>query len=101
MPLIKKALVILEKYDYILKVPSNGKYNEYLKEIQTLCEFKENITTHVARKTFINIMMTENNMKDFEVAQIVGHTSVKTTKKYYIQKDTLKKSILKSMENVK
>lgn len=101
VPLTKKALVILEKYNYNLKVPSNGKYNEYLKEIQTLCEFKENLTTHVARKTFINIMMTEYNMKDYEVAQIVGHTSVSTTKKYYIQKDTLKKSILKSMENVK
>lgn len=100
VPLLKKAVAILEKYEYNLNLPSNGKFNEYLKEIQTLCEFKENLTTHVARKTFINVMMGENKMSEDEVAKIVGHTSVKTTKKYYIQKETMKKSILKSMEGI-
>lgn len=83
LPLLSKAKVILEKYNYVLPVLTNQKYNAYLKEIQTICNISKKLTTHVARKTFINIMINVHNVPVESVALMVGHSSTKTTFEYY------------------
>lgn len=45
------ALEIARKYNYKLPVKSNQKTNEYLKEIQTLCDIDKKLTFHCARHT--------------------------------------------------
>ncbi|TAG01075.1 MAG: hypothetical protein EAZ44_08785 [Cytophagia bacterium] len=83
LPLLSKAKAILEKYNYVLPVLTNQKYNAYLKEIQTICNINKKLTTHVARKTFINIMINVHNVPVESVALMVGHSSTKTTFEYY------------------
>lgn len=100
VPLMKKAYDILEKYNFSLNLPTNQKYNEYLKEIQNICQIDKKLTTHVARKTFINVMISNYNIDLTDVAKMVGHTSVKTTQKYYIEKETMKMNILNVMKNI-
>lgn len=83
LPLLSKAKAILEKYNYVLPVITNQNYNAYLKEIQTICNISKKLTTHVARKTFINIMINVHNVPVESVALMVGHSSTKTTFEYY------------------
>lgn len=62
IPLFRKALTILEKYDYELPIISLGKRNAYLKEIAVLCRIEKNLTTHVARKTFGAYLLNEERV---------------------------------------
>jgi len=61
IPLLPISLEIVERYknhpvclnsERVLPVLSNQKYNEYLKEIATLCGINKKMTTHTARHTF-------------------------------------------------
>lgn len=77
---------ILERYDYVLPMLSNQKYNAYLKEIQDLCGLKKHLTTHVGRKTYICYLYQKH--VDIEViAALVGHRTCHTTLKYYAKMD--------------
>lgn len=64
--LFKDAAEIALKYHFELPVKSAQKYNEYLKEIAELCEIYTpdgevmNLTTHVARHTFIVYMLNQH-----------------------------------------
>lgn len=99
LPLLSKAKIILEKYNYVLPVITNQNYNAYLKEIQTICNISKKLTTHVARKTFINIMINVHNVPIESVALMVGHSSTKTTFEYYANIEHNK--ILNDTKNLK
>ncbi len=88
IPLLPKALKILEKYKnhpgclrkgFLLPVPSNVRYNAYLKEIADIAGINKNLTTHLARKTFASTIMLANGVNIAVLSKILGHSSVQIT----------------------
>lgn len=91
IPLLKKAYEILEKYKdhpgcinqgVVLPVLACNKYNEYLKQVQNICEIKKNLSTHVARHTCSRIFLDNGFSIDF-VSKMLGHSSTKLVAKIY------------------
>ena len=92
IPLMSKPLSIIQKYsiDYdvlvnnkLLPVPSNQKFNGYLKEIADLCGIEKPLSTHVTRKTFATTVTLANDVPIETVAQALGHSDIKITQQYY------------------
>lgn len=92
IPLLTKPLFILQKYSIdpdvvinqkLLPVPTNQKFNAYLKEIADLCEIEKELTTHVARKTFATTVTLANDVPIETVSQALGHSNVKITQQFY------------------
>jgi integrase len=90
VPLLPKALEILDKYKNhplclkkgkCLAVPSNVKYNAYLKEIGDIAGIPKNkpLVTHLARKTFASTIALSNGMNIGVLSKILGHNSIKVT----------------------
>ena len=83
---LKEGKAILEKYDYQLPVLSNQKYNSYLKEIQVISKLDKELHTHLGRTTYVCYLF--NNGVSVEViAKLVGHSTTKTTLRYYAEMD--------------
>ena len=90
IPLLSKALQLLEKYqnneccifnNKLLPVKSNQKQNAYLKEIADICCCNKRLTTHTARHTFATLMLTKGASIE-SVSSMLGHTNIKTTQIY-------------------
>ena len=90
VPLFPKALEILEKYKNhprclqkgrCLPVPSNVKYNAYLKEIGDVTGMPKDkpLVTHLARKTFACTIGLANGMNIGVLSRILGHASIQVT----------------------
>ena len=91
IPLLPKALQIIEKYKSNLKsifqgsiFPkiSNQKLNSYLKEIADVCGIKKNLTFHIARHTFATTVTLSNGMPIETVSKLLGHSRISTTQIY-------------------
>ncbi len=91
VPLLPKALEIIEKYralqkedsaDGLLPISSNQKTNKYLKEIAGMCKIHKNITFHVARHTFATTVMLSNGVPIETVSKLLGHSKLTTTQLY-------------------
>jgi len=87
IPLLPKALEILEKYssESVIVFPriSNQKYNSYLKEIADIVGIEKNLTTHIARKTFASTVLLYNDVPMEVVSELLGHSSMKVTQASY------------------
>lgn len=90
IPLFDKALAIIEKYknhprclkkDRCLPVPSNVKYNAYLKEIGDMAGIPKDkpLVSHLARKTFACTIGLANGMNIGVLSKILGHASIQVT----------------------
>lgn len=88
VPLLPQAIAILNRYKYhpislnkgiLLPVPSNVKYNAYLKEIGRIAKVNKNLTTHLSRKTFATTIMLANGVNIGILSKILGHASVQVT----------------------
>ena len=90
VPLFPRALEILEKYKNhpsclkrgkCLPVPSNVKFNAYLKEIADIAGIPKSkpLVTHLARKTFASTVALTNGMNNGVLSKILGHNSIKVT----------------------
>lgn len=90
VPLFPRALEILEKYKNhplclkrgkCLPVPSNVKFNAYLKEIGDIAGIPKSkpLVTHLARKTFATTVALTNGMNIGVLSKILGHNSIKVT----------------------
>ncbi|MBW8332094.1 MAG: site-specific integrase [Prolixibacteraceae bacterium] len=97
IPLLSKALAIIEKYDEdpecqtgnkLLPIKSNQKLNSYLSEIAELCEIDKHITMHLGRHTFATTVTLTNGVPIETVSKMLGHTSIKTTQIYSKVVDT-------------
>lgn len=88
--LLPRAMEILNKYKNhpsclkkgkCLAVPSNVKYNDYLKEIGDIAGIPKNkpLVTHLARKTFATTVAQRNGMNIGVFSKILGHNSIKVT----------------------
>ena len=84
--LLPGAKEILEKYDYQLPILTNQRYNSYLKEIQDLCGIEKTLHTHLGRTTYV-CFLNNNSLTADEIAALVGHTTSKTTIRYYAAMD--------------
>ena len=90
VPLFPRALEIIEKYQNhptclkrskCLPVPSNVKFNAYLKEIGDIAGIPKSkpLVTHLARKTFATTVALTNGMNIGVLSKILGHNSIKVT----------------------
>lgn len=88
VPILPKAQEIINKYQQhpkcikknkVLPVPSNVKYNAYLKEIANLASIRKHLTTHIARKTFATTVMLANGVNIGVLSKLLGHASVQVT----------------------
>lgn len=103
IPLNEIALFLLRKYDYKLPLIANQKHNDYIKEvfkvagytdevektttkgkevIRETMPFYERVSSHTARRTFIT-MMKRKGKSDKLIAEITGHSDMKTLNQYY------------------
>lgn len=87
IPLLPQAAEIITQYankgtGKLLPIPSNQKFNAYLKEIQTLCGITTNLTHHVARHTFATTITLSNGVPMETVSRMLGHANIKTTQIY-------------------
>jgi len=91
VPVLPIAQTILDRYKdnpecskrkVLLPVPSNQKYNAYLKEIADCTGITKNLTTHIARHTFATTVTLNNRVPIESVAKMLGHRTIKTTEHY-------------------
>jgi integrase/recombinase XerD len=86
IPLLPKALEILEKYStegLVFPRISNQKYNSYLKEIADLVGIEKRLTTHMARRTFASTVLLYNDVPMEIVSELLGHSNMKITQDSY------------------
>ena len=114
IPLNDFAIYILRKYEYRLPLIANQKHNEYIKEVfekagynhmaekittrgkEVIREnvlFKDRISTHTARRTFIT-MLKKDGKSDKLIMKITGHKDLKTLNQYYQVDDDAKKEAI-------
>jgi site-specific recombinase XerD len=91
LPILPRAMEIINNYkhhpkciadDKLLPVLSNQKMNAYLKEIATVCNIRQNLTTHLARHTFATTTTLGNGVPMETVSKMLGHSSISTTQIY-------------------
>ncbi|MHB1178659.1 MAG: site-specific integrase [Daejeonella sp.] len=91
VPLLPKALDIIEKYKghpksvsegKLLPTFSNQKLNSYLKEIADLCGITKPLTFHIARHTFATTVTLSNGVPIETVSKMLGHSKLTTTQIY-------------------
>lgn len=91
VPLLKKALYLIEKYRYdtrsiinntLFPRISNQKMNAYLKELATEAKIKKNLTFHMARHTFATTVTLTNGVPIETISKMLGHRKLTTTQIY-------------------
>ncbi len=88
VPLLAKALAILEKYkeydvtNKLLPVYSNQKINAYIREVVKRCKIDKHISFHVARHTFATTVTLSNGVPIETVSKLLGHSKLSTTQIY-------------------
>ena len=82
IPLLSPAVNILHKYDGILPVISNVKYNQYLKVVAQASGIDKPVSTHWARHTGATLLLNEGVPMQV-VSKICGHSSAKITEQVY------------------
>ncbi|GBF20360.1 MULTISPECIES: site-specific integrase [Arenibacter] len=106
IPLLPKAIAIIEKYKdemtcisngKLLPVLSNQKINSYLKVIMKACGIHKNITFHAARHTFATTVTLSNGVPIETVSKLLGHTKLTTTQIYA---RVLEKKVGEDMHNL-
>ena len=94
--LLKPACDILDKYDGVLPVLSNQKYNDYLKIMIQYAGLEKPISSHWARHTGATLLL--NMGVDMEVvAKVLGHSSTKITRSTYAK--LLDDTIIEAMQD--
>lgn len=108
VPILPKAMEIIEKYkshplclkkERLLPVPSNVKYNAYLKEIAEVAGIKKYLTTHLARKTYASTIMLGNGVNIAVLSKLLGHASVQVTLDSYAT--VIDELMLNNVKNLK
>lgn len=83
VPLLARALALLDTYGERLPVPTNQVYNRYLKEIAAVLHFDlVGLTSHVGRKT-AGALLLEAGMSLEAVSKVLGHANTLITQRLY------------------
>lgn len=97
VPLLPIPLEIIHRYkdhtfctrfNKLVPVNSNQKYNAYLKEIAEICGINKTLTSHMARHTFATTVTLSNGVPLETVSKMLGHTKLSTTQIYAKVLDT-------------
>jgi site-specific recombinase XerD len=108
IPLLPPAKAILDKYSnhekvlasgYLLPIPSNQKFNAYLKEISDLTGIRKKLTVHIGRHTFATTIALQNGIPMEVVKQMLGHDNIKTTQIYAKVETRLIADSMKALRN--
>lgn len=86
VPLLLKAIAIIDKYQYqdkVLPVISNQRFNSYLKEIAEITGINKTLTHHIARKTFATTILLYNDIPIEIVSELLGHSKITMTQEHY------------------
>ncbi len=87
VPLLSKALQILEKYqeneNRVFPKISNQKFNSYIKEIAEVVGIEKKISHHIARKTFATTVLLYNDVPMEIVSELLGHSKITITQDHY------------------
>lgn len=98
IPMLKPAMEILAKYNNVLPIISNVKYNEYLKVVAQASGIDKPISTHWARHTGATMLLNEGiDMRI--VSKICGHSSTRITEKTYAK--LLDETVVNAVKKVK
>lgn len=82
IPMLPGALEVLHKYNNVLPIISNVKYNEYLKAVALCAGVDKPISSHWARHTGAT-MLLNSGIDMGIVSKICGHSSIKITEQVY------------------
>ena len=85
--ILPDGVKILEKYNYQLPVITNQRLNDYLKEVQKICDIHKTLKTHLFRKSYATLLLNKGVRME-TVSKAIGHSSVKISEKYYAQLKT-------------
>lgn len=81
-PLRKEARAILDKWNWIVKVPCNQVYNRMLKELGRLAGLLQPLFSHLGRKTFAQYY-TERGLSLQITAEMMGITDPRILTQHY------------------
>jgi len=71
----------LTQYQYNQLEAKASLYNKRLKRLQVACNISKNITSHLARHTYTNLML-QNDADVYEISKSLGHQRLSTTENY-------------------
>lgn len=57
-------------------------YDRKLKKLQKACQVNTLLTSHVARHSFTNLLLTMNDVNLYDLSQSLGHSSITITQNY-------------------
>ncbi len=81
-PLNAKALALLAAHNFKMPKQANYWYNLHLKEIAASLKIEKHITSHVARKTFGQLML-DRHCPIETVSKMMGHSNTLITEQCY------------------
>lgn len=93
--ILKPAMDILKKYNYVLPVTSSQTYDSNLKKVAEDAGIDKPLASHWARRT-AGMMLLNAGVRLETVAKILGHASVKTTENFYT--DIMKSTVVEEMK---
>ena len=73
---------VISKEQYVKIKHHTIVYNRKLKKIQEECGIEGNISSHVSRHTFTNLLLKMDNVNLYDISQSLGHSSIKITQNY-------------------
>ena len=80
-PILKPAMDVLKKYNFVLPKISNQKANDYLHLLESRANINKPLTFHVARHSFATLSLS-HDVPIEKVARMLGHQDIKTTQIY-------------------
>lgn len=98
VPLLPTAIEILKKYNNVLPVISNVKYNQYLKVVAQAAGIEKPISTHWARHTGATILLNAGIPMQV-VSKICGHSSTRITESTYAK--LLDETVVEAVKKLK
>lgn len=98
IPLLKEPLKILHKYNNVLPIISNVKYNLYLKTIAQAAGIDKPVSTHYARHTGATFLLNSGVPMQI-VSKICGHSSTKITEQVYAK--LLDETVVEAIKKLK
>lgn len=80
--LLKPALQVLQRYNFVLPVLSNQRYNDYIKAVAAMAGIAKPVSSHWARHTYA-VMALSMGVSMTHVSRMLGHSSTKITESTY------------------
>lgn len=84
VPLLPQTKSILNRYNGKAPILCNQLYNRILKEIAAVCNISKNLTSHVGRKTFACLLIS-NGASMETTTKMLARTDIRETAKVYAE----------------